>query len=118
MATASTPTRSRRPSRDASAPTSHPPSRSASLQLDHTVRFPPDALRLYASIEARDLSSMTAAARQITAARTRPAASPPQSSLFAGLRESQAGSPDERANRTAPRFRRPSPSPARTHSSR
>ena len=81
------------------------------------MRYPPDALRLYASAEARDLSSRTFAARQ-TAVRTRPAAFPSQSSS-AALQQSQDGSPAERlADRFAHRSRRPSPFPERTHSSR
>ena len=122
MATASTSARSPRASRYAAAPSSHPPnqppSRDASPHLDQTVRYPPaDALRLFASKEARD-ASLSAIARQIAASSAPHSAPASQSSLFVALRPSQAGVTAELAGRAALRSRRPSPSPSRTHSSR
>ena len=78
---------------------------------------PPDALRLFASGEARDAFSLNAVARQITASRAPHSARASQSSSFVALRPSQAGSAVDVATRAAPRSRRASPSP-RTHSSR
>ena len=123
MATASTPARSRHASQEGAATfsrqPSHPASRAASPQLlNATVRFPPDAYRLYSYSNARDALSLTAIARQIAAARTQPSASTSQSSSCVALSPSQAGSTAELAGRAAPRSRRPSPSPSRTHSSR
>ena len=118
MATASTPACSRRPTGDDIARPSRPPS-NASAQLNATVRYlPPDALRLFASGEARDAFSLTAVARQITASRAPDSAPASQSSSFVALRPSQAGSAADVATRVAPRSRRASPFPTRPHSSR
>ena len=123
MATASTPARSPRASQEVDAPSSRPPSQQAShdasLQLDKTVRYsPPEPLHLVCSGGARDASSLTDIARQITASRAPHSAPSSQSSSFVALRPSQAGSTVELAGRAAPRAHRPSPSPSRTHSSR
>ena len=117
MASASTSVRSLRASQAADAFSS----RTASSQLDQTVRYPPpDALRLFASGEARDVFSLTAATRQIGASRAPhfAPASQASSSSFVALRRSQAGSTADLASRAAPRSHRPSPSLTRTHSSR
>ena len=122
MATASTPARIRHASQESAATSSrqpsHPASRAASPQLlNATVRFPPDAYRLYSSSDARDALSLIAIERQIAAARTPPSAPTSQSSSFVALRPSQAGSTAELAGRAAPCSRRRSFSPLRTHSS-
>ena len=123
MATASTPARSRHASEEDAATSSHPPnqpaSRAASPQLlDATVRFPPDAYHLYSSSDARDALSLTSIARQIAASRAPHSAPASESSSFVALRPSHTGSTAELADRAAPRSRRPSPYPSRTHSSR
>ena len=119
MATASTPARSLSASQEVDAPSSKPPSRVSSPQLNATVRDPPpDPLNLFSSEGARDATSLTAIARQIAASRAPHSASASQSSSFVALRPSQAGSTAELTGRAAPRPRRPSPSPTRTDSSR
>ena len=119
MATASTPAHSLRPSQAADAPTSQHLSRAASPQLlNATVRFPPDAYHLYNTSDARDVPSLTTIAQQIAAARTPLSAPTSQSSSFAVLHQPQGGSPVEYGNPQARRPHRPSPSPARTYSSR
>ena len=105
----STPTRSRRESREEDAHSGRPVSRE-SAHLDAMVRFQPrDLLRLYASAEMRDLWSLTSAARQISAARNRPAVPTSQASSFEILRNSQTVSPAESATRGKHRSRRNSP---------
>ena len=117
MATASTPARSRQASREVAAKASRLPSQ-ALAHLDQTVRYPPpDALRLFSSGDARD-ASLTAIAQRIAASRGPHSAPASQSSSFVALRHSQAGSAANVAARAAPRSRRASPSPIRTHSSR
>ena len=117
MATASTPTRSRCPSREENA-NAHPcrtSNRAASPALNQTVRFPPpDALRLYTSGEARDLSSLTSVARQIAHAHAPFCVPTSQSSSFTRV-PSRA---EHHADGSPHHSRRPSPSPTRTHSSR
>ena len=105
----STPARSRRESRDEDAHAGSPPSRETA-HLDATVRFPPrNSLRLFASAEMRDLSSLASATRQISAARNRPDVPTSQASSFEVLRHSQMVSPAVSATRDEPRSRRNSP---------
>ena len=105
----STPTRSRRETRDEYAHAGSPPSRETA-HLDATVRFPPrDSLRLFASAEMRNLSSFTSAGRQISAARNRPAVPTSEASSFEVLCNSQMASPAESATHGEPRFRHNSP---------
>ena len=119
MATASKPARSPRASRNAAAPSRQHPSRAVSPLLDQTVRYPPpDALRLFASGEARDAFLFTAIPRQIAASRVPHSAPASQSSSFVALSPSQTCSYAYVAGRATPRSHRPSPSPTRTHSSR
>ena len=118
METVSTPACSRRPTEKDAARFSCLPS-NAIARLDQTVRYlPPDALTLFSFGEARDVLSLTAAARQITAFRALHSAPASQSSSFVALRASQAGSTAELAGRAAPHSCRPSPFPSRNHSSR
>ena len=119
MATLSKPARSRRASQVATTLSSLPPSRVALSQLNATVSYPPhDALRLYASTDARDTASLTSIERQIAAVCAPFSALTSQSYSFAVLRQPQYGSHAEHcADRHAHRSRRPSPSPARTLSS-
>ena len=108
MVTASTPARSRHASREDVATSSRPPSRDASPQLNATVRYPPpDPLHLFSSGGARDGTSLTAIARQITTSRAPHSVPSSQSSSFVALRPSQAGSTAELAGRAPPRPRRP-----------
>ena len=119
MATASTLARSRHARRDVDAISSRLPSRAASPQLNDTVSYlPTDPLHLFSSGGARDSPSLTAVAGQIAESRAPHSAPASQSSSFVALRPSQAGSTSELAGRAAPRPRRLSPSPTRTHSSR
>ena len=119
MATTSTPARSRHATEEDAAIFSRPFSRAASPKLNDTVRYPPpDPLHVFSLGKARDAPSLTAVARQIAASRAPHSAPASQSLSFVALRASQAGSTSELAGRAAPRSRRPSPSPTRTHSSR
>ena len=105
----STPThnsRVRRKSRKEAEHAGIPDSRTSG-HLDATVRFSPhDALRLYASADTRDYQALSSFARQISAARTRPAVPTSQASSFKVLRNSQMVSPVEPATRGEPRYRR------------
>ena len=109
MATAFTPERNRHANQVANAPSSQPPSRVASPQLNATVRYPPpDPLRLFSSSGARDATSLAAIARQIVTALTQPSVPTSQSSSFVALRPSHTGSAADVATRAAPRSRRAS----------
>ena len=90
MASASTPARNFRASQAADAFSS----RTASPQLDQTVRYPPpDALRLFSSGKRRDRFPLTAIARQIDAARAPTSAPSPSPTRTHSSRSSNRAEP-------------------------